>query len=305
VLRYTVRRVLYLVPVLAGITVMTFAILRSIPGDPAIVMFPNAPEATIQRVRGELGLNDPLPVQYLIYVRNVLQGDLGTSIRSREPVLDTLLRRLRFTLILTVASIVVALVVGITLGVLAAVNQDGIVDHAITVAALAIVSIPNFWLGLMLMMLFAGQLRLLPAGGAASPLHYVLPVTVIGLGAAAVITRFTRSAMLEVLRQDYVRAARAHGLSEDLVVYKHALRNALNPVITVTGLEFGFLLGGAAIVESVFAVPGIGRLMVDAIYTRDYPVIQGGILFVAVIFVLVNLLTDLAYAAVNPRIRYS
>jgi len=291
--------------VLIGISLVTFGILRSIPGDPVVIMFPNASQEAVERIRGELGLNGPLPLQYLIYVRSAVQGDLGTSIRTREPVAETLARRLRFTVILTFLSTLLALAIGIAAGVAAAVNQDTWLDHLITFGAVALVSLPGFWLSLVLLMLFAAQLHLLPAGGASTPQHFVLPVVVIGLGAAAVIARFTRASMLDALRQDHIRTVRASGVAERLVIYKHALRNALNPVVSVAGLEFGFLLGGTAIVESIFSFPGIGRLMVDAIYTRDYPMIQGGILVVAVAVVLVNLATDLCYALVNPRIRYS
>ena len=304
-LSYVVRRVLQLVPVLIGVSILTFAILRAIPGDPVAVMAPpDASEEDIQALRSEFGLDQPLPVQYLVYVGNALQGNLGKSIRTRDPVTETLWRRLQFTVQLTVISILIGVLVGVVAGVVAATHQNTWIDNAIMVTSLTLLSIPGFWLSLMLLMLFAGTLRWLPSGGVGGPQHLVLPAIVISHGAAAVITRFTRASMLDVIRQDYVRTVRANGIREFLVVYKHALRNALNPVLTIVGLQFGFLLGGAAIIETIFALPGIGRLMVNAIYTRDYPVIQGGILFIALTFVLVNLITDLAYAVVNPRIRY-
>lgn len=304
-LSYVVRRVLQLVPVLIGVSIMTFAILRAIPGDPIAVMAPpDASEEDIQALRSEFGLDQPLPVQYLVYVGNALQGNLGKSIRTRDPVTETLWRRLQFTVQLTVISILIGVILGVVAGVVAATHQNTWIDNAIMVTSLTLLSIPGFWLSLMLLMLFAGTLRWLPSGGVGGPQHLVLPAIVISHGAAAVITRFTRASMLDIVRQDYVRTVRANGVREFLVVYKHALRNALNPVLTIVGLQFGFLLGGAAIIETIFALPGIGRLMVNAIYTRDYPVIQGGILFIALTFVLVNLITDLAYAVVNPRIRY-
>lgn len=305
-LRYTVRRLLQLIPVLIGISILTFGILRAIPGDPiAVLAPPDATEEDIQHLRAEFGLDQPLPVQYLAYVTNALQGDLGRSLRTRDPVFETLLRRLQFTVQLTLVSIVIGVLIGIVAGVVAAMNQDTWIDNAIMVTALTLISVPGFWLSLMLLTLFAGQLRWLPSGGTGSWQHLVLPAVVISHGSAAVIARYTRASMLEVVRQDFIRTVRANGIPERLVVFKHALRNALNPVLTIVGLQFGFLLGGAAITETIFALPGIGRLMINAIYTRDYPVVQGGILFIAVTFVVVNLLTDLCYALVNPRIRYS
>ena len=305
-LRYSARRLLQLIPVLIGISVMTFAILRLIPGDPITIMAP--PDATaedIDHMRAEFGLDQPVPVQYLLYVKNALQGDLGVSLRTRDPVLPTLWQRLQFTLMLTLLSIVVGVILGVVAGVVAAVNQDTWIDNVIMLTALTLISLPGFWLSLMLLTIFAGQLRILPSGGTGTPQHLILPAVVISHGAAAVIARYTRASMLEVVRQDFIRTARANGIPERLIVFKHALRNALNPVLTVVGLQFGFLLGGSAITETIFSLPGIGRLMINAIYTRDYPVVQGGILFIALSFVVVNLLTDLCYALVNPRIRYS
>lgn len=304
-LGYIVKRVLQLVPVLIGVSILTFAILRAIPGDPVAVMAPpDASEEDIQALRSEFGLDQPLPVQYLVYVGNALQGNLGKSIRTRDSVSETLWRRLQFTVQLTLVSVIIGVLLGVVAGVVAATHQNTWIDNAIMVTSLTLLSIPGFWLSLMLLLLFAGTLRWLPSGGVGGPQHLVLPAIVISHGAAAVIARFTRASMLDVVRQDYVRTVRANGIREFIVVYKHALRNALNPVLTIVGLQFGFLLGGAAIIETIFALPGIGRLMVNAIFTRDYPVIQGGILFIALTFVLVNLITDLAYAVVNPRIRY-
>lgn len=285
---------------------MTFAILHAIPGDPIAVMAPaDATQEDIERLRAEFGLDQPLPVQYVAYVTRAVQGDLGRSLRTRDPVLETLGRRLQFTVQLTLFSILLGVILGVVAGVIAALNQDTWIDNVIMVVALTLISVPGFWLSLMLLTIFAGQLRILPSGGTGTIQHLILPAIVISHGAAAVIARYTRASMLEVIRQDYIRTVRANGIPERVIIFKHALRNALNPVLTVVGLQFGFLLGGSAIIETIFALPGSGRLMINAIYTRDYPVIQGGILLIAITFVIVNLITDLCYALVNPRIRYS
>jgi peptide/nickel transport system permease protein len=305
VLSYSLRRILYLIPVLFGVSVISFSLLHFIPGDPAVVLagIGATPEA-LAGIRAEYGLDAPLPVQYVNYVARAARGDLGISIRTRDPVARTLMTRLQLTFQLTLLSMLLSISLGVLAGVLAATHHNSWLDTSIMVTALAGISIPGFWLGLLLLVVFAGGLRWLPAGGSGTPLHLVLPAIVLGTSGAAVIARMTRSSMLEVIRQDYLRTLRANGVSERLIVYKHALRNALNPVITVVGLQFGFLLGGAVIVESVFALPGVGTLLVNAIFNRDYPIVQGGMLLIAVVFVLVNLLTDLMYGLVNPRIRY-
>jgi peptide/nickel transport system permease protein len=258
----------------------------------------------LEGIRAEYGLNEPLPVQYLNYLTRAVRGDLGISIRTRDPVARTLATRLQLTLQLTILSMLLSVGLGVLAGVVAATHHNTWIDTSIMVTALTGISIPGFWLGLLLLVVFAGMLHWLPAGGSGTPFHLILPSIVLGTSGAAVIARMTRASMLDVTRQDYLRTLRANGVSEQLIVYKHALRNALNPVITVVGLQFGFLLGGAVIVESVFALPGVGMLMVNAIFNRDYPVVQGGMLVIAVLFVLVNLLTDLTYGLVNPRIRY-
>jgi peptide/nickel transport system permease protein len=305
VLAYALRRVAYLVPVLLGVSVISFSLLHFIPGDPAVVLggVGATPEA-LEGIRAEYGLDEPLPVQYVNYVARAARGDLGISIRTRDPVARTLMNRLQLTFQLTVVSMLLSITLGVLAGVIAATHHNTWLDTSIMVTALAGISVPGFWLGLLLLVVFAGGLRWLPAGGSGTPLHLVLPAIVLGTSGAAVIARMTRASMLEVIRQDYLRTLRANGVSERMIVYKHALRNALNPVITVVGLQFGFLLGGAVIVESVFALPGVGTLLVNAIFNRDYPIVQGGMLLIAVVFVLVNLLTDLTYGLVNPRIRY-
>jgi peptide/nickel transport system permease protein len=304
-LNYALRRILYLVPVLFGVSVISFSLLRFIPGDPAIVLAGvGATQTDLEGIRAEYGLNAPLPVQYINYVSRAVRGDLGISIRTRDPVARTLATRLQLTFQLTVLSMLLSVSLGVLAGVIAATHHNTWVDTSLMVTALAGISIPGFWLALLLLVVFAGGLRWLPAGGSGTPLHLVLPAIVLGTSGAAVIARMTRSSMLEVIRQDYLRTLRANGVSERLVIYKHALRNALNPVITVVGLQFGFLIGGAVIVEAVFAMPGVGTLLINAIFNRDYPVVQGGMLVIAVVFVVVNLLTDLLYGLVNPRIRY-
>jgi peptide/nickel transport system permease protein len=304
-LSYALRRIAYLVPVVLGVSLVSFSLLHFIPGDPAVVLAGvGATPQDLEGIRAEYGLNEPLPVQYLNYGTRAARGDWGISTRTRDPVARTLATRLQLTLQLTVLSMLLSVGLGVLAGVVAATHHNTWIDTSIMVTALTGISIPGFWLGLLLLVVFAGMLHWLPAGGSGTPLHLILPSIVLGTSGAAVIARMTRASMLDVTRQDYLRTLRANGVSEQLIVYKHALRNALNPVITVVGLQFGFLLGGAVIVESVFALPGVGMLMVNAIFNRDYPVVQGGMLVIAVLFVLVNLLTDLTYGLVNPRIRY-
>ena len=304
-LKYALRRILYLIPVLFGVSVISFSLLRFIPGDPAIVLAGiGATQQDLAGIRAEYGLDGPLPVQYANYVARAVRGDLGISIRTRDPVARTLATRLQLTFQLTVLSMLISISLGVLAGVVAATHHNSWIDTSIMVTSLAGISVPGFWLALLLLVIFAGGLRWLPAGGSGTPQHLVLPAIVLGTSGAAVIARMTRSSMLEVIRQDYLRTLRANGVAERLIIYKHALRNALNPVITVVGLQFGFLLGGAVIVESVFAMPGVGTLLINAIFNRDYPIVQGGMLLIAVVFVLVNLATDLVYGLVNPRIRY-
>lgn len=304
-LRYTLRRIVLVVPVLLGVTIASFFLLHLIPGDPAVILAGvEARPEELDAIRREFGLTDPLPVQYVRYVARALRGDLGISIRTREPVAATLAGRMAFTVRLTVISLALAVGIGLVAGVLAATHQNTWVDSGVMILALVGVSMPSFWLGLLLLLIFSGMLQWLPSGGGGGLRHLILPAVVLGTSGAPVIARLTRASMLEVIRQDYIRTLRAYGLPDLLVVYKHGLRNAINPVITLVGLQFGFLLAGAVIVETVFALPGVGRLMVTAIFSRDYPVIQGGLLMIAVAFVVVNLLTDLAYGWANPRVRY-
>jgi len=303
--RYIVRRLLLAIPVLIGVSIVVFWMIRAIPGDPARVLAgEGAPLEVVERIREQYGLNEPPHVQYMVFLKHLLQGDLGRSIRSRRPVTEEVAARLGPTLELAAGSMVVAIVIGVSTGILSAVRPNSWIDAVSTFIALVGISMPVFWLGLMLMYFFSYELGWFPTAGRGTWRHLVLPSLTLGLSTAAIIARMTRSSMLEVLRQDYVRTARAKGLHEWAVVLKHVFRNALIPIVTVTGLQMGSLLGGAVMTESVFAWPGIGRLMVDSIIARDYPVVQGAVLVVAVGFILINLLVDVLYAYINPTIRY-
>ncbi len=305
-IRYAFQRVILAIPVLFGVSVLTFMMLHLVPGDPVAAMFVGqgggAKEAQMEKVREQLGLNDPLPVQYINYVRNVVQGDFGRSIRTNEPVSTMITRNLPPTLQLTLASMCLAIVLGVTLGVIAAVKRGTVVDNATMMVALAGVSMPSFWLGLLLISIFAIRLDWFPIIGGTGLRGLVLPAFSLGFAAAAIIARMVRSSLLEVLGENYIVTARAKGLVERRVIVRHALRNAAIPVLTIVGLQFGGLLAGAVIVESVFSRQGIGRMLVSSLQSRDFPVAQGGVLFVAAVYVLVNLLVDLLYGVVDPRI---
>ncbi|HEY8497260.1 MAG TPA: nickel ABC transporter permease [Limnochordales bacterium] len=303
--QYILRRLALMLPVLLGVSIVVFAMVRLIPGDPARVMAGEAAsKEVVEMIRQQLGLNEHPVIQYWIFLKKLARGDLGRSTLSRLPVTDELKSALPATLQLAVASMVIATALGVSTGVLSAVRPNSWVDALSMFIALVGVSMPVFWLGLMLMLLFSLHLGWFPTAGHGTWHHLVLPSITLGLSSAAIIARMTRSSMLEVLRQDYVRTARAKGVPERGVVLRHAFRNALIPVVTVMGLQFGNLLGGAVLTETVFAWPGIGRLMVGAITGRDYPVVQGAVLAVAVGFILVNLLVDVLYAYIDPTIRY-
>jgi len=304
-MNYILRRLLHIIPVLFGVTLLTFSMLHLIPGDPAqILAGPDASSSDIQALRQQMGLDQPLAVQYVDYLKGLAQGDLGRSMSTRRPVLDELMDRFPNTLILAVAGVGVAVLLGIPIGVLAAIRARTMVDHVAMVLALLGISAPAFWLGFILMMVFSVHLGWFPSAGYRSWGHLVLPALTLGTGAMAIVARMTRSSLLEVLNQDYVRTARAKGLHEVLVIAKHALRNALIPTTTVVGLSFGSLLGGAVLTEMVFAWPGLGRLIVYSIGIRDLPVIQGAVLLLALTFVLVNLGVDLLYGLIDPRVRH-
>jgi peptide/nickel transport system permease protein len=307
-LRYALGRLVGTVPVLLGVTLLVFLMAWVTPGDPVVAMLGEASQGisreALDDLRRELGLDRPLPLQYLQYLADLAQGDLGRSIRSRRPVLDEIVDRLPATVELALAALAVAVVVGVGLGVLAAVRKRTWVDGAAIAVALVGVSIPVFWSGFLLMIAFALELGWLPASGRGTWQHLVLPAVTVGVSSAAFIARITRGAVLEALGQDYVRTARAKGLTPRRIVLRHALRNALLPIVTVVGLQMGGLLGGAVLTETVFAWPGVGRLLVDAIVARDLPLVQGSVLVVSLLFILVNLAVDLSYAAINPKVRY-
>ena len=292
-------------PVLLGISFLVFLLVHLVPGDPVRVMMQDvgSPEQ-VERVRRQLGLDRPLYEQYLSFVARAARGDLGRSIHTRRPVAQEIAFRIPYTVRMAIAAMLVAIVMGIGLGAIAALHHQSILDYGTMIVALAGVSLPSFWFGLVLILVFSLHLKWLPPTGADSLLHLILPAITLGSGAAAIIARLTRSSMLEVLRQDYVRTARAKGVDDRCLVYRHALKNAMIPVASIVGLQFAGLLGGAVIVETVFGWPGIGRLAVDAIFNRDIPVIQAVVLVAAVIFVFVNLLVDVLYGVLDPRIRY-
>ena len=305
-LRYIGERALQAVPVLVGITVVTFLMLHLVPGDPVLLFAGEKPmsDAQAAEIRHQLGLDRPLLTQYEDYVGHLLRGDLGRALRSQRPVLASILEVLPATVQLTLAALGLAIALGLALGMVAALAHRTWLDTAAMGVAILGVSMPVFYSSLLLLMLFSFTLGWFPATGEGGLDHLILPATALGLISSAVLARLVRSGMLGVLRQDYIVTARAKGLSRALVVWRHALRNALIPVITMVGLQLGALLGGAVVTETIFSRPGLGRLAVDAILNRDFPLVQGTVLIAAVVYVAVNLLVDIAYAAVDPRIRY-
>lgn len=326
-LQYTTRRILLFLPVMLGVLLITFVTLRLVPGDPAALFLGlDATPGERERITKVLGLDQPAPVQFFYYVVNTLKGDLGRSIFLGSEVRKLLIEALPTTLELAVLSLFITLVIAIPLGVLASIRANSTLDYSVTVVALLGVSMPLFWFAILAIQLFALKLGWLPSFGRGPGLFPsigalftggslaqvleamrfdLLPALTLALGPIAVVTRLTRAAMLEVLKLDYIRTARAKGLAERFVIFRHALRNALLPIITILGLQFGALLGGAVITETIFAWPGLGRLVVNAISQRDYPVVQGGVVLVALMVSIINLLVDLTYAFINPKIRYS
>lgn len=307
-LRYLARRLAYLVPVWLGISILAFALALLAPGDPVRQVLqaggidaPSAEQVTL--MRRELGLDEPGPVRYVRWLANAVRGDLGRSIRTGEPVLQSLTDRFPLTAALALVAITLGLLIALPIGVISALFRNSLVDHVARLGALVGASVPSFWLAYLLILFFAVQLRLLPVAGASEPRHIVLPALTLAIGAAASLTRLTRSAVLEELMQDYVRTARSKGLRERSVVVGHALRNALIAIVTITGIRLAALLGGAVIVETIFAWPGIGKYVVDSIFIRDYPTIQGFVLFTGTIVLLVNLAVDVSYVWLDPRVR--
>ncbi|ABR48042.1 binding-protein-dependent transport systems inner membrane component [Alkaliphilus metalliredigens QYMF] len=309
--KYTLRRLAYLLPVLIGVTFVVFSIMYFTPGDAAAMRLgQEATQEQIDSMRDQMGLNDPFHIQYGRYIINAVQGDFGRSWRSNSPVISEILARFPNTFVLSVAGMSIAILIGVSLGVVSAVKQYSISDNIGMFFALFGVSVPNFWFGMLTILLFSVfwnnqfGFSLFPSSGFDAGLRsLVLPALTLGTSSAAIITRMTRSAMLEVLSQDYIRFTRAKGLGERKIITRHALSNALIPIITVTGLQFGVLLGGAVFTETVFSFPGIGRLIVESIRARDLPMVQGSVIFLAFVFSLVNLGVDLIYALVDPRIK--
>ena len=302
---YFLRRLLLTIPVMFGVSTLVFLFIHLIPGDPVQVMLgESANAADVEALRHQLGLNKPLIEQYAHFLNGLLTADLGTSIFTGQPIFTTIMSRLPATVELTLASLSIALLIAIPLGVISARKQYSWLDNGATFIALLGISMPHFWLGPLLILFFSVQLNWLPVSGHGTIWHLILPAITLGSALAAKLTRMTRSSVLEALHEDYITTSRAKGLRESVVLFKHALRNALIPVITVIGIQFGALLSGALITETIFAWPGIGRMAIEAIQKRDYPLVQGCVLVFAFGYVFANLLTDLAYAAADPRIRF-
>jgi peptide/nickel transport system permease protein len=303
--KYVVKRILMMAPVLLGVTFIVFLLMYFAPGDPVkLILGENAKPDDVLRLRQELGLEAPFLQQFFSYVgRIVFHFDFGTSYVTKRSVMIEILERFHYTARLAVLGTTVSVLIGLVCGVIAATKQYSVFDNMATAAALVGVSVPSFWLGLMLIIFFALNLGLLPASGSYGPPYWILPTITLGTSSAANIMRMTRSSMLEVIRQDYIRTARAKGQTEGAIIFYHSLKNALIPVITVIGIQFGNLLGGSVVTESVFAIPGIGKYMIDAIKQRDFPVVGGGVLFLAIIFGFINLLVDILYSYIDPRIK--
>ena len=302
--KYILRRILLLIPVLLGVSFLVFTIMSFTPGDPAqLILGENAPKEAILQLRQEMGLDDPFLVQYFRFVGRAVVGDFGRSYSTGREVFGEIFSRFPNTMVLAILGVIIAVLIGIPLGIISATKQYSLTDSLGMIGALLGVSMPNFWLGLMLILFFSVNLGWLPSGGFDGWKSLILPALTLGTGSAAIITRMTRSSMLEVIRQDYIRTARAKGVAEKIVINKHALKNALIPVITVVGLQFGGLLGGAVLTESVYSWPGVGRMMVDAIRQKDTPTVLATVVFLATVFSVVNLLVDILYAYVDPRIK--
>lgn len=303
---YIIRRLAMLVPILLGVSMLVFLVMRLIPGDPARQSL--GPEATgdqVEALRKAWRLDEPIPMQYFAWLERALTGDLGRSTVSRVPVVEELATRFPATLELTAASMLVAIVFGLLFGIAGAVWHNTPIDRVTTLVALLGICTPSFWLGLLLLLGFSVRLNWFPSAGAGGISHLVLPALTLGVGAAAIVARVTRSSMIDVLSDDYIRTARAKGLRQRVVVMRHAMKNAMIPVLTIMGLEFGGLLAGSVVTETVFAYPGIGQLLIRSIGNRDFPIVQGALLLFSLQFVLINLVVDLLYAKADPRIQYS
>ncbi|MCQ5130591.1 ABC transporter permease [Butyricicoccus faecihominis] len=302
--KYIGKRLLSMIPVLFGVVTLVFFMLHFAPGDPArTVLGESATEADLVQQREEMGLNDPILVQYGRFLTEIVHGDFGTSYLTGRPVGDEILQRFPTTMLLTILPILVMIIIGIPTGIISAIKQYSWMDKTCMVIALTGISMPTFCTGMLLTLAFSLNLHIFPPSGFYGPIYWVLPSITIGFGAVALLTRMTRSSMLEVIRQDYIRTARAKGQTENKIIMHHALKNALIPIITVIGLQAGVQLGGAMVTESLFAIPGLGNFMLEAIKGRNYPVVQGGVLFIAFTFCILNLLIDVIYAFVDPRIK--
>lgn len=302
-LRYFIKRIVSIIPTIILVSIFVFLFVRLIPGDPARMLAgPDATIEDVQMAKEALGLDKPAVVQYFDYMRGLLKGDMGMSLKTRNPVSYEIGLRYWYTVRLTLVSILWSVISGLAMGIISATNRGKWKDYAGMTLAVSGISVPAFWLGLMLIQFFAVKWRLLPSTGGDDLKSLILPAFTLGVGVAAVIARFTRSSVIEVLKEDYVRTARAKGLKENLIVWKHVFRNSMISVITVVGLQFGFLLGGSVVVESIFGYPGLGTLLIDSVSFRDYPMIQSLILIFSLNFIVINLIVDLLYAVVNPEI---
>jgi glutathione transport system permease protein len=303
--QYVLKRLLNIIPIMIVVSIIIFMFIHLIPGDPArIIAGQKATLEEIEIMREQLGLNDPYIVQYKNFMLGILTGDWGNSLKTGLPVWEVIIPRMKPTLILAIFSIVWSVIAGISIGVISAINRGKLIDYIVMVGASSGISLPLFWLGLMLMQIFSVKLGWFPTTGIDSLSSYVLPSITLGAGITAMIARYTRSSMIEILKENYIRTSRAKGLSEFIVINKHALRNSLVDVITIVGLQFGFLLAGSVLVETVFAIPGLGRLLIDSILFRDYTVVQTVLLIFTFQFIIINLIVDVLYGVANPKIRY-
>lgn len=303
-IRYVLKRLLMLIPILIGITFIVFFILSLTPGDPArMILGQNATQAQIDAMREQMGLNDPVVLRYLKYMGNALRGDFGTSWSTKEPVFQMVLARLPYTFQLAFLAMVVTVVISIPLGIYSAVKQNTLGDSVVMVLSMVLAATPKFWLGILMMLIFSVHLGWLPTSGLDSWKSYIMPTIAMAAASTAINTRIVRASMLDVIKQDYIRTARAKGVKEGVILRKHALKNALLPVVTVMGMGFAQSLGGSVLIENVFSIPGIGLLMVERIRQKDIPTVMASVLFIAVVFAVVNLVTDILYGFIDPRIK--
>lgn len=303
-IRYVAKRLLMLIPIIFGITFIVFFILSLTPGDPArMILGANATPAQVEAMRGQMGLNDPLIIRYVNYMGGVLTGDFGTSWSTREPVFQMVFARFPYTFQLALLSMIVTILISIPLGIYSAVKQNTVSDSAILVLTMVLAATPKFWLGILMMLVFSVRLRWLPTSGLVSWKSYIMPTIAMAAASTAINTRIVRASVLDVIKQDYIRTARAKGVKENVIFRKHALKNAMLPVVTVMGMSFASALGGSVLIENVFSIPGIGLLMIERIRQKDIPSVLACVIFIAVIFAVVNLITDILYSYIDPRIK--